>query len=67
MVLIDAVLRQRARMATPCKTLGELGQCDLAWNLGTIGHFQEASLGCEEAAIRHAYWRVGGHVIGYKQ
>ena len=27
MVLIDAVLRQRARMATPCKTLGELGQC----------------------------------------
>ena len=27
MVLIDAVLRQRARMAAPCKTLGELGQC----------------------------------------
>ena len=33
MVLIDAVLRQRARMAAPCKTLGELGQCDVAWNL----------------------------------
>ena len=25
MVLMDAVLRQRARMGAPCQTLGELG------------------------------------------